>query len=120
MGDVLNLDELFGQNKAIKVKWGTKEYDLLATNSIGPRDLVRWQKLIGKVEKLQDLDTDEMTDEQADELESTINSALKLIGPDLPIGELSFMAKVRILEFYNVQNGFVAEDEESEGDDPKV
>jgi hypothetical protein len=100
MTDVLNLDELFGQKVALKVRFGGQEYGLLDPESLGPREMVRFQQLQAQVGQLQG--AAEMTDEQAAALENLLDEMLRMLCPELPFGnpELTFVKKSRILAFY--------------------
>ena len=94
----LDLDELFGQARAVKVKWQGKEYELLRMEAIGPRDAVRFQKLQLKASKLQM--SDDMDDETAREVEKTFDDMLNLLCKDMPLGEMVFMQKMRVITYY--------------------
>ena len=94
----LDLDELFGQARAVKVKWQGKEYELLRMEAIGPRDAVRFQRQQLKASKLQM--SDDMDDETAREVEKTFDDMLNLLCKDMPLGEMVFMQKMRVITYY--------------------
>jgi len=99
---VLDLDALFGQARAVKVKWQGKEYELLRLEAIGPRQAVKFQKLQLRAAKLQNVD-EEMSDEQAAELEAVFNDILKLLCEELPLETMTVLHKMNILAFYTEQ-----------------
>lgn len=97
--NILDLDELFGQARAVKVKWQDKEYELLRMDAISPKQAVKFQQLELRAGNLQSIGA-ELTDENAAELEQTIDEMLAMLCKDLPLAELSFIYKTRILTFY--------------------
>ena len=94
----LDLDELFGQARAIKVKWQGKEYELLKMEGIGPQEAVKFQKMQNAASKLQR--SKNMDDTSAKQIEKLFDDMLKVLCKDLPVGEMSFMAKTRTLTYY--------------------
>lgn len=95
---VLDLDELFGQARAVKVKWQDKEYELLKMEAISPQDAVRFQKLQIAAGKLQM--KDDMDDASAKQVEKLIDDMLKLLCKELPLQDMKFMVKMRVLTYY--------------------
>lgn len=95
---VLDLDELFGQARAVKVKWQDQEYELLKMEAISPQDAVQFQKLqiaAGKLQMKGDMD-----DASAKKIEKLIDDMLKLLCKELPLQEMKFMVKMRVLTYY--------------------
>lgn len=95
---VLDLDELFGQARAVKVKWQDQEYELLKMEAISPQDAVRFQKLqiaAGKLQMKNDMD-----DASAKQLEKLIDDMLKLLCKELPLQGMKFLVKMRVLTYY--------------------
>lgn len=95
---ILDLDELFGQARAVKVKWQDQEYELLKMEAISPQDAVRFQKLQIAAGKLQM--KDDMDDASAKQIEKLIDDMLKLLCKELPLQEMKFMVKMRVLTYY--------------------
>lgn len=100
----LDLDELFGQARALKVKWQGKEYELLKLEGISPTQAARFQKLRNRANLLQsqrtDNDDEEMSQEQAEELENIFDEMLGVLSKELPRDTMSFAMKMRILTWY--------------------
>lgn len=100
---VLDLDELFGQARAVKVKWQGKEYELLRMEAIGPRQAVEFERLQARAARLYSSDTangNGATDQDAADLEALIDGMLKILSEELPIGDMAFGVKLRIVQFY--------------------
>lgn len=95
---VLDLDELFGQARAVKVKWKEQEYELLKMEAISPKDAVRFQKLQISASKLQM--KEDMDDASARQIEKLIDDMLSLLCKDLPLQDMTFVVKMRILTYY--------------------
>jgi hypothetical protein len=95
---VLDLDELFGQARAVKVKWQDQEYELLKMEAISPKDAVQFQKLQIAAGKLQM--KDDMDDASAKQIEKLIDDMLKLLCKELPLQDMKFMVKMRVLTYY--------------------
>ena len=104
---VLDLDELFGQARAIKVRWQTREYELLRMDAISPKQSLYFQKMVGRVQKLQSAQpngtehSEEEDEKQAAELESLVNESLKLLCSELPVETIPFGRRMQILTFYS-------------------
>jgi hypothetical protein len=94
----LDLDELFGQARAVKVRWQGQEYELVRMEGFGPQEIVKFQGLHARSIKMQN--NPELDDGQAKELEAVLNEMLGMLCKNLPLEELAFMLKVRILTFY--------------------
>lgn len=95
---VLDLDELFGQAQAVKVKWQEREYELLKLEGISPQDAVKFQKLQLAAGKLQM--KDDMDDASAKGIEKLVDDMLKILCKDLPLQDMKFMVKMRVLTYY--------------------
>jgi hypothetical protein len=97
----LDLDELFGQARALKVKWNGKEYELLQLEALGPKSISQFQALQKKTQALQMVSiSGEITDEQDREIVELFDQMLAMLCKDLPVKEMPFAAKSRTLEFY--------------------
>jgi hypothetical protein len=97
----LNLDDLFGHNQDVTVTWGGREYVLHGFQSIGPREFAHFDQVQKRAIGLKS--TASMTEEQAEELGRLTDECLKIVGPDLPLDQMPFMAKVQTLQFYSEQ-----------------
>lgn len=104
---ILDLDDLLGQNKSVKVKWHTKEYALLTVEAISPKQAVQFQRMQEKTIKLQTPKANgdasknaDVTDDDAAQLEALVDEMLIMLCSELPIGEIPFGGKMRILNFY--------------------
>jgi hypothetical protein len=95
----LDLDELFGQARAVKVKWQGREYELLRMEGISPKQAVYFQKLQLRASKLQS-NTEAVDDESAEEIETLFDDMLKILCADLPLQDMQFVHKMRVLTFY--------------------
>ena len=95
---MLDLDELFGQARGIKVIWEKAEYQLTLPEAFGARETMRLSALHRKAGALQMLD--DLTPEQAQELERLLDEILRILCQELPVGEIPFVAKLRALTFY--------------------
>lgn len=98
MTQPLNLDELFGQAKKIKVVWQDKSYELVRPEGLGPKEFVRWDSLLNKIQVLKDETTSD--EQKAEELEGVYNDVLMMICPQLVAAGLPFLGKMRVLQFY--------------------
>lgn len=99
---VLDLDDLLGQASSIKVKWNGREYELLRMESVSPKQAVKFQKLQARANRLQ---TNGESTEEADavELENVMDEMLGMLCKDLPLTEIPFGMKMRIVTFYGEQ-----------------
>ena len=97
----LDLDELFGQARAIKVKWGGRFYELVRLEALGPKPISRFQALQEKASNLQKISLDgEITDEQDQQIIELFDEMLKMLCKELPVSQIPFAAKSKVLEFY--------------------
>ena len=95
---VLNLDEMFGEDRPVKVKWKTGEYELHRFTALSVTNVLKFQKMRREVMRLQVLD--EVTEKDAKTIESLFNAMLQMIGPELPLDEIPYVMKPTILAFY--------------------
>jgi len=124
-GDIkqtLDLDELFGKDKPIIVKWGGKEYRMVGQRELSPKKSVQYQSLVNDAATLQSFGDGDISNEQAEVLENAINNALMIICEPLAKTNMPFMAKVEVIKFYTAQ---INPDPDAEADadphaDPKV
>jgi hypothetical protein len=107
---VLNLDELFGEAKPVKVRWQGVLHELRRPEALGPRDLVRYDKLMALMAEAQTPapapgDGESSENAQAAAIERAIDEMLRMVGPSLleVTTPLSFMAKNRVLQYYTEQ-----------------
>jgi hypothetical protein len=98
---VLNLDELFGQARAVKVRWQGEEYELLRMEGIGPKQATQFERLSQKAAQLQ-IQNGDVTDDQAEKIDEIFTSMLSILCADFP-KDVPFVAKMRVLEFYMEQ-----------------
>ena len=104
----LDLDELFGDARPVKVKWNGKVYELLRLDAFSPREIHVFQKMQMEAEQLQKAVGSEQlsvssgqsavnSDQQISEL---FDKMLKCLCPQLPVDDIPFLAKTRIITFY--------------------
>ena len=97
---VLNLDELFGVARPIKVVFGGRTYEMVRPEALSPKAFVRWDKLVKRAMRLQVEANGEMSDEMTEELEGVIGDAIYMACPELEQAGLSFPQKMSVLNFY--------------------
>lgn len=95
---VLNLDEVFGQDRPIKVVWKGDEYALHRFTALSVAEVLKFQKMRREAARLQIMD--EITDERSRAIEDLFNAMLAMIGPELPLAEIPYVMKPSILAFY--------------------
>jgi hypothetical protein len=102
---VLNLDELFGQARAVKLRWHGREYELLRMEGIGPKQATQFNALYLRAGKMQNALTDgtDVTEEQAEEVDEILARMLKILCADFPVEDVPFLAKMRAIQFYMEQ-----------------
>lgn len=101
--NVLDLNELFGQAKVVKVKARDgRTYELLKMEAISPREAVRFQRLQVRAARLQGA-SEELTDDQADELTSIFDDLLTILCAELPVKTMQFAEKMAVIQFYMEQ-----------------
>ena len=103
----LNLDELFGIDRPIVVKWHGNNYELRRPESLTPKEYVRWRKLTEKLEmaknmlgRISDQGPETLQENEAAELEQMTDEVIGLLNSGLNSVGLSFMAKSSVLQFY--------------------
>lgn len=94
---VLNLDEVFGQDMLIKVKWNEKDYELRHITAMSVTEVLQFQKMRRDVVRLQIQD---VTENDSLEIESLFNTMIKLLCPDMPLDEMPYVLKPSILAHY--------------------
>ena len=94
----LNLDELFGDARAVKIIHNEREYEFLRIDAMGPKQAVKLQKFQRRALALQL--AEELSDEQAVELEELTDGTIALLCPEFPVDELTFAKKIRAITFY--------------------
>ena len=95
---VLDLNELFGQAKTVKVKWKEEEYELLRIEGISPKQALQLQSFQKRIEKLKD--KSEPAEEDATDMEKLFDEILKMLCKELPLKEIPFNGKMAIMRFY--------------------
>lgn len=103
---ILDLDELFGQARAVKIKWQGKEYELMRLEAISPKQSVAFNKLHLESARLQKKlnGKSEISDDEALQVEDLIDQMLLTICPSFPVAEIPFGYKSRCVQFYMEQN----------------
>lgn len=94
----LDLDELFGQARAIKVKWQGKEYELVQFNGMNSYQVLSFQKMRRDIVVAQLDET--ISAERAAEIEKLFDDMLTILCKDLPLHEISYVEKTTIIAFY--------------------
>jgi len=94
----LDLDELLGLARPVKVRWKGQEYGLRDIESMDPTDYVRWLQL----EKQINLDSgaDGIDEAGAQNMIQATEAALALISPELAKLGLTFLQQMTVLKFY--------------------
>lgn len=102
---VLNLDELFGQARAVIVRWQGRDYELLRIEGISPRQATQFNKLYLQAGGLQKAlaGNGDVDEEQAVEIDELFSKMIRILCADFPVGETPFLAKMRIIQFYMEQ-----------------
>ena len=95
---ILNLDDLFGQAKPIKVRWQGQEYEFLRMDGITPKQALEFQRLQLKAGKIQNAES--IDEASAMQIEEVFNDMLKILCPKIPLEEMTFLMKTRIVTFY--------------------
>lgn len=95
---VLDLDEILGQRNQVIVRRKDIEYSMRDMNALSANEVIRLQAMRQKVARLQMLD--DLSDEQAVEIEKLFDSILGLLCAELPLREISYSEKTTILAFY--------------------
>lgn len=93
---VLNLDDLFGLKPDIIVMWKDKRYKLKQPSAMGPGDIMQ-------LENLQKKQAQMANNDDAEGLEETIDNIIAMIAPSMTRLALPFLAKMKILQFYQEQ-----------------
>jgi len=103
---VLNLDELFGQTKPIKVRWQGVEYELRRPENLGPVEIARNEKLGKRHETLTKRVGERgfANNEAAQtELGKVLNELISILCPELAKAKLPFAAQLKVLDFYDAE-----------------
>lgn len=95
---ILDLDELLGQRKQIKVRRNGIEYDLADMNALSAKEVIQIQTMRSKIARLQILD--ELSEEQSTEIEKLFDGILSMLCKDITLAEISYVEKTSILAFY--------------------
>ncbi len=98
---VLNLEELFGTDRPIVVRWQGAEYTLKRPEAMVPEDYARLSKLQATADRLRV--SSEVTEAVAATMGATVAQMMAMISPELAALNLPFMAQVRVLDFYAQQ-----------------
>lgn len=93
-----DLDELLGQKIVLKVKHKGVEHGLTDLNTLGVHKILQFQGMRQKVARLQLLD--EISEEQAAEIENLFTKMIAMICPTLPLSDVTYAEKTAILGFY--------------------
>lgn len=95
---VLDLDELLGQRKQIKVRRNGVEHDFSDMNALSAKEVIQIQTMRQKIARLQILD--DLNEEQSKEIEKLFDGILAMLCKDIPLAEISYVEKTTILAFY--------------------
>lgn len=97
MGDTtLNLDELFGQAKTLKVRYGGAEYELRHADALTPAEFARLARLGKQFQEAQG-------DDELEKALGALDEFLKIVGGDWAL-HLPMRAKMAIVQFWGEQN----------------
>ena len=96
---VLNLDEVFGQDRPVKVVWKGREYELLRLEAFSPREIQKFASMQASAQKLSGM-SDQQSPEADAEISALFDEILSALCKDLPLGDMPFLAKTRIITFY--------------------
>lgn len=99
---LLNLDELFGQARKVKVRFQEKDYEFLRMEGISPRQATQFNKLQMQASRLQNgmKNSQDITEEQGVEIDKIFDRMIQMLCPDFPVDRLPFMGKMRVIQFY--------------------
>lgn len=95
----LDLDELFGQARAVKVKWQGQTYELARMEAFSPSQVAKVQRLQREAAAMQVSQAAESED-GAQKLETLIDEILKALCASLPLETMNFALKMRVIDFY--------------------
>lgn len=98
---VLNLDEMFGEDRPVTVVWQGVKYDLLRMEAFSPREINRFQTMQKDASELQRLKNANKDDKSIDgKIEALFDKMLSTLCAKLPLKEIPFLGKTRIITFY--------------------
>lgn len=103
---VLDLDELFGQARAVKIKWEGRTYELLRMEGISPKQAARLNALQQKSFELQKRmqGASDASDQDIADLEDLFGNMLLILCSDFPVDKMPFMMKMRAVQYYMEQS----------------
>ena len=98
---VLNLDEMFGEDRPVVVKWHGESYNLLRLEAFSPREINRFQSMQKDASELQRLKNANKNDKGIDKkIEDLFDKMLSTLCAKLPLKDIPFLGKTRIITFY--------------------
>ena len=98
---VLNLDEMFGEDRPVVVKWHGESYNLLRLEAFSPREINRFQSMQKDASELQRLKNANKDDKGIDKkIEDLFDKMLSTLCAKLPLKDIPFLGKTRIITFY--------------------
>lgn len=100
---LLDLDELFGQDAPLVVRWDGREWELRPAQAMGPADLLaldRLQKRQAALGGQFDALPPDAQDRATVELDDVLRGMLGLMCPELAARRPPFAAVMRVVEFY--------------------
>ena len=98
---VLNLDEMFGEDRPVVVKWHGESYNLLRLEAFSPREINRFQSMQKDASELQRLKNANKDDKSIDgKIEALFDKMLSTLCAKLPLKDIPFLGKTRIITFY--------------------
>ena len=94
----LDLNDLLGETKAIKVRKDGCEYELTHLNNLGVHKILQFQGFRRQSTMLQLMDT--ISEDQAMQIEVLFDKMLHVLCADMPLEKFSYTEKTTILAFY--------------------
>ncbi len=97
---VLNLDELFGASRPIKVVWKGVEYHLRRPEGMGPVEIVRLEHLRERHAALDAAAKTDGVEPYMLQIEECVDEMIAVLSTELARQKLPFLAKTNVLEFW--------------------
>lgn len=96
---VLNLDDLFGKSRPVRVVFKGVEYELLRPESLSPAQYSDWLRLQKQVEVIRAKGKD-LTEKDFQEWDGLLSEVLGMLCQKFVAAEPSFQVRSKALEFY--------------------
>ncbi len=97
---VLNLDELFGASRPIKVEWQGVRYSLRRPEAMGPAEIVKLERLQERYEALGAATAQDGVEPHIVEIEGCVDDMIGIWSEELAAQHLPFLAKTKIMQFW--------------------